>query len=433
MQQKYMPEKKLKKQPLRNFIKIVSEGKFYEIPKIIKRRILNSLKAIRRLYLWVIGTYDESTSSRQRLRRRLPSLLYKTYGVPASASTSNQITIAIIARDGDSYPKSSAFIRLISPLTHPLLRDNVRIRLYPENTTSVDADVGLCIVQRNAFDHPADAKELIDNLRLLKMALVVDTDDAFSLIDPSHPEHSVHTPTIDAFNYLVKHADQVWVSTPILKRIVGGRKTYVIQNALDDRVWNTYIRNTRLDGPIEMVYMGTVSHDADLEMIIPALQKVDDKFPGSFRLTIIGVSSNLPPAPWLRRIHQKNSIYPKFVKWFLRQGPFDIGLSPLVDNDFNQAKSDIKCLDYLAASILPVVSDVNPYRTTELKEYIVRVKNSPTNWERTLADIVKDPRSFRIKSASIVESGQNYVWQKRSSRQAAQQIQKQLQVLLPKL
>ena len=175
-----------------------------------------------------------------------------------------------------------------------------------------------------------------------------------------------------------------------------------------------------------MLYMGTVSHSADFEMIFPVLDKLAKKYMDSFRLTIMGVSNNTPERTWIKRVYQKRngSIYPSFVRWFLKQGPFDIGLSPLVDTAFNESKSDIKCLDYLAAGIVPVVSDLEPYKSAELDDYIIRVKNTSQAWEKTLDYLVSNTESFRADYDKKIQEAQLYISSKRSSRNTSQQILK---------
>ena len=170
--------------------------------------------------------------------------------------------------------------------------------------------------------------------------------------------------------------------------------------------------------------MGTATHDVDLKMIIPALEKVAAKHPDSFTLTLIGVADTVPDRLWIARLYQPKygSINPAFVKWFRAQGPFDVGLSPLVDSEFNRGKSDIKCLDYLAAGIRPVVSDITPYQSADLNKYIIRVKNTNKDWEEGLTVIVENAAAVRADNARLMPAAQNYIWGERSSEQTAQQL-----------
>ena len=208
---------------------------------------------------------------------------------------------------------------------------------------------------------------------------------------------------------------------------------HIVPNTLSEKLWRrdqSPITNAVM--PIRMLYMGTATHDADLALIFPSLDSLIKKHPGSFTLTVIGVTESLPNLPWIERLYQPRygSIYPNFVSWFLEQGPFDIGLSPLVESEFNRGKSDIKCLDYIAAGILPVVSDVLPYQSKELDDFIIKVKNTPEAWYKSLEDLVRAPELTREQASQAIKKGQRYLWQHRSTKQASKQIEQLLEKLV---
>jgi glycosyltransferase involved in cell wall biosynthesis len=123
-------------------------------------------------------------------------------------------------------------------------------------------------------------------------------------------------------------------------------------------------------------------------------------------------------------------MYPNFVQWFLKQGPFDAGLSPLKDIEFNRSKSDIKCLDYLAAGIIPLVSDVTPYQSEDLDHYITKVPNEHDAWAQQLTEWVTDPREFRRQKKETARRAQRYIWRNRSSRQTAEKLRENILSLL---
>jgi O-antigen biosynthesis protein len=360
-----------------------------------------------------------------RQKALLRRLLEQYYDMKPQANGKG-LNVALVVRDGATIPRSSAFIRLISPLTHPSLKNQLSLRIYDENTTEFRRGTEVVIVQRTAFDHEATARQLVSKLRAAGVSLVVDNDDAFHAIDSSHPEYQAQVERVAALDYLITEADQVWLSVPKLAEDAGAAndKTVVVANCLDARLWRPEQARpaTAKDAPISLVYMGTGTHGADLEMLLPALDKVANERPGSFTLTIIGVAEDTPSRPWIRRLEAPHTIQPLFVKWFIQQGPFDIGLAPLVDSEFNRAKSDIKCLDYLANGTVPVVSDVLPYQAPELQDFIVKVNNTPEAWAAKLIELVKDPEAFRAGSAKLMPRAQDYLWSKRSVAVASGQV-----------
>lgn len=363
-------------------------------------------------------------NERQLQKAELHRQLEKFYSWSKFELKSQPLRVALIVRDGDWWPKSSVFVRLLSPLTDPSLQDKLGIELLAENSVTV-GDVAICIVQRNAYDDLATAKKLVDHLKERHIALVVDTDDAFHDIDRSHPEYDLQKQRTEAFDYLISHASQIWVSTQRLAKHFKKKSKnpiMIVPNSLDKRLWhldNTQVSNDR---PLQILYMGTGSHDADFELIRPTLQQLK---PGSFELTMIGAISKPINESWLKRVPQPpfmGSLYLKFVPWFLKQGPFDVGIAPLVDNDFNRSKSDIKCLDYLASGLLPVVSDIEAYATPDLGPYIIRVKNSGFAWQKALSDLSANRQALRQELPSIVASGRDYLWSDRNSSSTAKQL-----------
>jgi hypothetical protein len=290
-------------------------------------------------------------------------------------------------------------------------------------------------VQRNAYDSIKQAEVLIQVVRAAGIKLVVDTDDDFHNIDVSHPEYQRHKATLEAFDVLVAAADQIWTSTQQLATAFTAKNphTFLVPNSLDPRLWGQRLaqRNPESMAPLRLLYMGTVSHSADFDMIFPALDTAAVKFPGSFSLTVIGVADTLPDRPWIQRIYQKRggSLYPRFVPWLLEQGPFDIGLSPLVDSSFNRGKSDIKCLDYIGLGCVPLVSGVEAYNTPGLTPAIIRVEGHGSEWEIVLTKIISDPSAFRSEQTARLQNGRRYLQEYRSSARTAHRLAELLATL----
>jgi hypothetical protein len=411
---------------------MLSGGQLTEILKVLRRRFLNFLKFIRRC----IGVvYDQPVLLRQRQRKLTRKVLAAYYSYPAESKNEAAIKVALIIRDGTTHPKSSAFIRLIGPLSHPDIANKVWFKIYPENTTQLDEAFSVCIVQRTAFDDQASAQELVTNLKATGVSLVVDTDDAFHSTDSNHPEHQDLNSKSQALDYLLRSAGQVWVSTEQLKTHLPKTQqpALVMENCLDPRVWKADTSSIKVPGSnrLELLYMGTATHDADLAMILPGLDKLAEKYPNQFRLTVMGVATDMPDRPWIEKLSQRRhqSIYPGFVSWFLHQGPFDIGLSPLMDSEFNRDKSDIKCLDYLAAGITPVVSDVEAYNSPAINDYIIKVPNTPDQWFQKLSEQLDDLQAKRINHQKTLAESHKYLWSQRSSQIVGAKMLAQLQSL----
>ncbi len=435
--QSIINQDKLGRTPVRTFIKLILHGELSEIFRVFIQKVrtffglrLRVAAILRRRVsgLPIIGAWYQ--------RKYLRDILAHYYHYKAPASGTKTLKLAIIAHHADTKPKSSTFIRLISPLTSKTAHQNISIKLYPENTVSLANKIDVCIIQRNVYDDISTAKELVTHLRANKVALVMDSDDGFGAIDDTHPEYGTYQRRLKAYNYLLQEADQIWFSTDSL---AGAHKEHegkirTIPNSLDARIWG--MKNVPIlqeDTPLQFVYMGTATHNADLEMILPAFEYINECAPGSFELNIIGVSDNLPERTWVNAlIQERGSMYPSFVEWFVENNAFDIGLSPLVESEFNKSKSDIKCLDYIAAGILPLVSDILPYGSRELDGFVLRVQNTQESWEAKLLELVTNKIITRKQAKISVARGQKYLWKNRSSELTASVLMAQLNSLKKK-
>lgn len=368
---------------------------------------------------------------RHRQKQNLERVLAKFYpDLINQTALKKKPSVALILREGNTFPRSSAFIRLLSPLAG-CLGSKINIDVVDSKNIALPK-VDFVIIQRTAIDNLRAAKKLIESARNMDALIIVDNDDAFNHISQNHPEYAKHQRRIKAFQTLIEEADQIWLSEETLIDSDFRSKSVVIKNSLDKNIWTLRRKpkQKRQTKRIQMVYMGTATHNEDLQMILPALEKLNYEYPGSFRLKIIGVSEDLPDEKWISRLYTPRfgALYPTFVQWFLRQGPFDIGLSPLVDSDFNRAKSDIKCLDYIAAGIMPVVSNVRPYQNKEIEDFIIKVNNNSDAWLKELASIVADPKSFRKRKSVILPRAQKYLWRKRSAETTAKKISELLRI-----
>ena len=110
--------------------------------------------------------------------------------------------------------------------------------------------------------------------------------------------------------------------------------------------------------------MGTMTHDADFDIVEPALARIKTAFGEHVAIDVLGVSARGDMPPWVNRIGlpvNAASSYAGFVNW-ITQHHWDIGIAPLADTPFNRCKSALKTLDYAAIGMPVLASDVDVYR-----------------------------------------------------------------------
>ena len=353
----------------------------------------------------------------------------KTYGITQS-NKNGKLKVNIVIRS-IYHPTSSTFIRLVSPFAHQSLQGKTTIRLVDGERPKIKRNADIVIVQRTAIAHMDDAKKLVETVRTQNMKLFVDTDDAFGELDKTHPQYEEQKERVEALNYIIENADEVWFSTEELKKLYNCKRSIVVRNTIDPKIWpklhHSGISTVPIDQPLQMVYMGTVTHNEDFEMILPALKKLYRHYPDEFQLHMIGVAKKFEQFPWLVPHKPDNALYPDFVKWFSNLPAFDVGISPLKDNKFNKSKSDIKCLDYLAIGTRPVVSNVPAYKNPELDDLITRVDNTEEDWFNTLEKAIVERKKNRLTMEQDVKKGYDYLVKTRSTKHAAKIILESIQ------
>jgi glycosyltransferase involved in cell wall biosynthesis len=218
--------------------------------------------------------------------------------------------------------------------------------------------------------------------------IINDIDDWYWGLSPAngawlatHPKHSPDE-NINHYKSIISRSTAVTVSTDYLaSRIKDWIRCpiQIVNNYVDiDR----FIPHQHTDTHIPTVgWVGSTSHrSGDLEVLRPILPRLLKE--GKIKLhhsgnvvgarsfaEAIGVAehevSTLPMAG--------PDLYPTLLN-------FDIGLVPLTDVPFNHAKSYIKGLEYAAAGIPFVASDINEYSTLSQRNGIGRTVKKANQW-----------------------------------------------------
>ncbi len=334
---------------------------------------------------------------------------------PVSRGTRRR-RVGLLLQQGRAWPTSSAFIRLIAPLTTDYAYRKLEIVQLDGATDSRLQECDICIVQRIAVRQDDEADFLLARLEQLGIPLYVDTDDAFFF----HEQHKADDAVLQR---LMHAARETWFSTRALEALyaeVPGTKR-VLRNTLDPRFWRNYRKpvGTAFDAEaVRFLYMGTATHDGDFQEALPGLKRLAEEMPGKFDLTIIGAVRTPPRENWIRTLSppaDKGS-YPHFVRWLVENCRFDVGIAPLAESAFNHAKSDIKVLDYGALGLLPLVSDCPAYRHPIEEGVAIGCKGD--DWFDKAAEIVRNPGAFEAARMRA----HNHVWTARNTLHSSETI-----------
>ncbi|HTI03170.1 MAG TPA: glycosyltransferase [Acidisoma sp.] len=335
-----------------------------------------------------------------------------------------------------------AYIRALLPLSHPLAGAEVEVTIA-DAAEALRLRPDLFLVHRHAVPEEAEAVALLAHAKRFGIPLLYDLDDDLAGLPADHPEAERLRPRNAAVIRLLAGADRVHVSTALLAERVtpfvrGGRAHVdVVPNGLDERLWLAQGGAAPLSshplaaagvqpGPVRLLYMGTATHGADLDLILPALTRLHETFGERIAIDLVGV---LPPGDlpaFVKRVdvpRRAGLTYPAFVAWLTdrqRRQPWSIGLAPLVDSAFNRCKSPIKMLDYAALGLATVASDIAAYNALGGCDLAappglveegkgVLLAASEADWFHALARLVRRPEErLRLAEwgrAALVEQG----------------------------
>lgn len=288
-------------------------------------------------------------------------------------------------------------------------RDKRWDRIFKEN------DVFWC----SYFYDAEEASSMYYHRDKYKKKVVIDIDDDYLSIFPSHPLYDVmkETKKNRAFcSTILSFADVITVSTEPLKqrihehmkKVYGlDKKIVVIPNMNDVKDWN-YKPAKKNQDKIVIGYSGSYSHDDDLKMVFPAIAQIMDKYPNVYFETLGAVGNeniqlysvfsdeaklrcDILPSTWTFKEYPKHLAS---MKW-------DIAIAPLVDQAFQRSKSHIKFLEYAMYKIPIIASRVYPYYVSNFGRYVIIHEETgllckPSEWFDALEDLILHPDKRKI-------------------------------------
>ena len=210
--------------------------------------------------------------------------------------------------------------------------------------------------------------------------LIMDIDDNFLDVHEKNPASKTFKQGKSKKAFLASAlslCDAVTVSTFPLKEVLDKHfqlvhkvkvPIFVLPNFNDVKDWD-YKQGSKNDW-VTIGYMGSVSHAEDLDMVLPSLKKVLEKYP-TVTFQLMGQLTHDDAKRIFKKWKQdlRNRLFmvqptlnfSEFPFWLSAQ-PWDIGIAPLIQSNFNECKSHIKWLEeYSMYKIPTVASKFYPY------------------------------------------------------------------------
>lgn len=222
-----------------------------------------------------------------------------------------------------------------------------------------------------------NVKKLIDRAHYFNKRVFYDVDDL--VIDTkytdgikyveqmSREDRALYDDGVKRMGETMQLCDYCITTTPALKRELEkyGKEVFVNRNVASEEMvklsLNAVKRVKKNQGEIVIGYLsGSITHNPDLELIMPALIKIMDEF-SNVKLCVMGYL-DLPDE--LGRFEGR-IIRRKFSDW--RGLPeviagLDINLAPIEETLFNEAKSENKWTEAALCKVVTVASDFGAFR-----------------------------------------------------------------------
>lgn len=339
---------------------------------------------------------------------RLMAAAYRGVYRHAAGTPAARPLIAVVAPASPNlnHAQASTEIRVWERTLNGPDRPCVFVRMAP-NTALANIRDGIVdgvIVQRNALP-PTMVEAFVDMMAKSGIRYLLDLDDdLFEVPEDKDPDgkYAAYAPLLEK---ITRSAAVVTTSTdPLHQKLTAlNPRTVLVPNRLSERLWRGPMPARKKDGVVRAVYMGTVTHQTDFDLIAPALEAVVAEDPG-FRVAIIGIQTNDLPA-WVERVDipDEAKSYAHFVPWLrARSEGFDFALAPLVNAPFNQLKSNLKAMDCGALGLPVLASDMPVYRALHgLMPGLELVGDHPRAWQKALRQAIAAAREGRTDRAAI--------------------------------
>jgi len=242
------------------------------------------------------------------------------------------------------------------------------------------------------------AKKCLDYCRAHALPCILHLDDDLFNVPKSIGEakynHYSSSKFLSSLESLVKRVDRVLVSTQALCDSLNANgiiNTVVMPHYRSYDPGEPNAMNIYRPYPV-IGYMGTASHLADLERIVPTIKTLLRRY-SSLYFETFGVDvpfSLQDDFPNQVNQHQKVNSYAEFLRSMKELGWW-AGLAPLEHSSFNLCKANTKWVEYTESGIPSIVELFGPYEELPSHNQAIGA-NSFDDWDNGMDLLLRNPR-----------------------------------------
>jgi glycosyltransferase involved in cell wall biosynthesis len=279
------------------------------------------------------------------------------------------------------------------------------------------------IIITKAIDNGQAAAMLKFFCERLGKKLIMDLDDNYFEVMPDQPAYQYYYPGSEKrclFSAYLSMVDAVITSTVPLTRYYSehfkkvfniNTPVYTFPNYNDINDWT--FKSSKNKDKIVIGWAGSTTHDNDLELVMPAINRLMNEYPNVYLELMGGLTNETAPKVLKYFVNNDNhkrvnikggtSAWEGYPKKMSEQ-KWDIGIAPLLNTEFNRGKSHIKWMEYAMFKIPCVASKTYPY-SENIKEDTGLLAIDCLDFYKKLKQLI-DNKDLRKK---IGENAYNYV------------------------
>lgn len=265
----------------------------------------------------------------------------------------------------------------------------------------------IVIIQRE-FAVTVPFKELKSIIGNSKVKIVYEIDDNLINLYPAHPFYELYNSKKEYYIDYLKYSDLITVTTNSLREdfYKYNSKIAILPNYIDTGIWGNNYEVKKANKKIKILFSGSKTHLNDLMIIEDVIINIYSRFQEQVEFIFWGdLTEKIEKHCNVIKVSKHFNKYSDYAEQ-LKSLNIDIGLIPLKKNKFNASKSNIKWLDYSAAGIVSILSDVEAYSSSVVNGINgILVKNETTAWVKAIEDLIINPE----KRERIAENAREVV------------------------
>ncbi|MEM4218186.1 MAG: hypothetical protein QXZ09_09200 [Candidatus Methanomethylicaceae archaeon] len=234
------------------------------------------------------------------------------------------------------------------------------------------------IIRKDRGDPDKEARAIVEGIRATGAKVVYEADDDLT---------SIYRDVGGDGRVVARYCDAITVTSRRLARIMDvDIPSYVLPNSVDLDYCHWH------HSPDGVLITGSPTHDDDWFQVVPALDRLVKE---GVRVACIGSYPS-----YFRDIGVEHIDYLPYEEYMRKMSEFRVGLAPLSDDPFNEGKSPLKAIEYMANGVIPVCSNHIVYREMFGHAYLVRTEDE---WYRMIRQALSASYERRKKNRKWVE------------------------------